>query len=113
MPTFLPSFFLPFSSFLLLSSSIFSFSGVSVKILVLPARLFFLGRGATGVFWHTCVNGFIFSMLTCVLVEKTVDGEEDGDFEAASIDENDESAVETASVDDEDDSSFVVWFYHM
>nr|CAH0100731.1 unnamed protein product [Daphnia galeata] len=84
-----------------------------VKILVLPARLFFLGRGATGVFWHTCVNGLIFSMLTCVLVEKTVDGEEDGDFEAASIDDNDESAVETASVDDEDDSSFVVWCYHI
>ena len=52
-------------------------------------------------------------MLTCVLVEKTVDGEVDGDFEASSIDDNDESAVETASVDDEDDSSFVVWFYHM
>ena len=95
MPTFLPSFFLFFSSFLLLSSSIFSFSGVSVKILVLPARLFFLGRGATGVFWHTCVNGLIFSMLTCVLVEKTVDGEEDGDFETASID--DESACRVQS----------------
>ncbi len=70
---FRSSFFLSFSVFLLWSSSILSFSGVSVKIRVLPALLFFRGRTQTGMFWQTCVSGRICAIPTYGFVAKTID----------------------------------------
>jgi hypothetical protein len=59
---------LSFSTFLLDSASIWSFSGVSVKTLLLQLLLFFLGNIKVG-FWLTLRNGLKSDEgLTCVFV---------------------------------------------
>ncbi|KZS05617.1 Bloom Syndrome-like protein [Daphnia magna] len=75
------------------------FSGVSVKIVVLPDLLFFLGRGAIGVFWHTCVSGVIFSRLICDL--SAVDDADSSAVVGVTVGNEDGSSVVSASVDDD------------